>query len=221
MLALAAAVALGACTTSAAPGRSDAGVDAPASCQDVGGAIPGTPVATFDQDVEGFVLDQEPGGAVANLAAPDGGATTPPTLGWDGIDGNPSPGSLQIVASFSGATQYLGAFHFFGCSAPQDWSDRTLHARIELAGGDFSPIALVYVATSTTCSTYDFAYGAFARLNRTSCWQELSLDLVGPASRTAGYDPTSVVDFGIQFYSGTGSVAAGTATLVVDSFSVE
>ena len=61
ILPLALAVALGACTTSAAPSRVDAGVDAPPSCRDVAGAIPGTPVATFDQDVAGFVLDQAPG----------------------------------------------------------------------------------------------------------------------------------------------------------------
>jgi hypothetical protein len=223
ILALVAAASLSACTTSAAPSHLDAGVDAPSSCQDVDGAIVGTPVATFDQDVGGFILDQAPGGAVANLGAPDAG--TPPGLGWNGTEGNPAPGSLQIAAPFSGANQYLGAYDFFGCSAPHDWTDRVLRARIKIAGGDFSPIALVYVATSTTCATYDFAYGAFARLNHSSCWQELTLDLVSPASRTAGFDPTSVVDFGVQLYSGAGSDSqsanAAPTTVLVDSFSVQ
>ncbi len=221
VLALALAGAVTACTTSAAPSHADGAVDVTVSCQGLDGAIPGTPVATFDQDVEGFVLDQAAGSTIQNLGEPDAGATPPPSLSWDGTDGSPTPGSLQFVVPFSGANQYLGAYHFFGCSAPQNWNDKTQRARIKITGGDFAPVALVYVATSATCTTYDFAYGAFARLNRASCWQELTLDLMSPASRTGGFDPTSVVEFGVQLYSGTGSVDAGTATLVVDSFSIE
>ncbi len=145
----------------------------------------------------------------------------PPALSWDPADGNPSPGALALAAPFSGPNQFLLAYQAFGCGAIHDWTDRTLHARIKVASGDFSQVALVYVATSADCKTYDFAYGAYARLDRTSCWQELTLDLVSPGTRTAGFDPSSVTDVGIQLYSGTSDAGVGPATFLIDSFSVE
>jgi hypothetical protein len=100
------------CTSSQAPTPSEAGVDVGTGCQDVAGPIGGTPVATFDTDIEQFVLDTatvtntaDSGITFTSLADPTSGTTPPPTLSYDGTDGNPSPGSLQIVAPFSGADQ--------------------------------------------------------------------------------------------------------------------
>lgn len=58
-------------------------------------------------------------------------------------------------------------------------------------------------------------------MRRAPCWQELSLDLKSPASQTAGYDPTSVTTFGIQFVTDESGAGAGPVTFLVDSFSVE
>ena len=211
-----------ACTTSTARSPADAGTGGMTGCQDVAGPIPGMPAATFDTDVDQFVIDiGASAGTDTNLGDPNSGTTPPPTLGYDGTDGSPTPGSLQIVTPFSGANQYVGAYHFFGCAAHQDWTGKVLHARIKLAAGAFTGDALVYVATSTTCTTYDYGNGAYTFLARGSCWQELTLDLGAPAGKTSGYDPTSVVDFGVQFLTGPDNSDAGPATFLLDSFSVE
>ena len=56
------------------------------------------------------------------------------------------------------------AFHFLGCGAIQGWAGKVLHARIKVVDGAFTGGAFLYVATSTTCATYDFGYAAPAML---------------------------------------------------------
>jgi hypothetical protein len=223
--ALASSALLFACNASKAPAPVEAGVDFATGCQDVDGPIPGMPVATFDTDVERFVLDTatvtntaDSGTPFTSLADPSSGTNPPPTLSHDAADGNPSPGSLEIFAPFSGANQFLLAYRFDGCGTIHDWTGKTLHARIKIASGDYTGDALVYVATSTTCTTFDFGYATYAPLAHTSCWQELSLDLANPYIRSAGYDPASVVTVGINF---TTYAPATPVTFLVDSFSVE
>jgi hypothetical protein len=216
---------LSGCVTTAigAQDHPDGGAAGATGCTDVGGAIPGTPAATFDTDVEQFAFDIAPyaGTTLTSLSDPASGTTPPPTLSYDGTDGDPNPGSLEIVAPFSGANQYLGTFHSFGCTALHDWTGKILHARIKILNGTFAEAALLYVGTNTACTTFAGAYGAYAALARTSCWQELTLDLENPATHAAGYDPTSVYDFGVQFYTGAYGAGAGPVTFLVDSFSIE
>jgi len=220
---LAHAALLWGCTTSKVIDRAEAGTDGPAACDDlVGGPIPGMPVATFDNDIEQFVFDMFPyTGGVTNLADPASGATPPPSFGYNGTEGNPTPGSLKINAPFSGPSQALVAYHHFGCAAPRDWTGKVLRARIKIVDGTFTGPTYLYVATTTTCAADGFGYAAPATLVRTSCWQDLILDLGAPGNPTAGYDPASVVDFGIQFVSGIASTASGPVTFLVDSFSVQ
>ena len=213
------------CTTSKAGAPVEAGVDVATGCQDVGGPIAGTPVATFDTDIEQFVFDVshygnagDAGLALTNLADPSSGTTPSPSLSHDSADGDPSPGSLQIVAPFSGPDQILVAYRFFGCAAIHDWTAKTLHVRIKVAEGDYTGEAWLYAATSTSCSSYDFGYGTAMALAHTSCWQELTFDVANPYTRTAGYDPASITTFGVQFVT---YAAATPVTFLVDSFSVE
>jgi hypothetical protein len=191
--ALGPAILICACTTSAVRNNPvDAAPEAAPSCEDVSGPIVGTPVATFDTDTEGFILDPAASSyGITNLADPDAGIAPPPNLSYDGTDGNPTPGSIEIVAPFSGANQDLLVFRFLGCGATQDWTGKVLRARIKIANGEFTQPALLQVGTSTDCTTYASAFGAFAELAHTSCWQELSLDLANPVTQTAGYDPSS------------------------------
>jgi hypothetical protein len=81
--------------------------------------------------------------------------------------------------------------------------------------------AFVYVGTSSTCATYDFGFGALFTLAPTSCWQELRVDLRAPASPTAGYNPASVADFGVQFQTGSAGGTPARVTFLIDSFSIE
>jgi hypothetical protein len=206
-----------------AQGQPDGGAAGATGCADIGGPIPGTPAATFDTDVEQFTFDVAPyaGTTLTSLSDPASGTTPPPTLSYDGTDGDPTPGSLEIFAPFSGANQYLGSFHFFGCAALRDWTGKILHARIKILNGTFAEAALLYVGTNTACTKFAGGYGAYTGLAPTSCWQELTLDLGTPTTQAAGYDPTSVFNFGVQFYTGSTGAGAGPVTFLVDSFSVE
>jgi hypothetical protein len=224
LLILASAALLAGCVSSSRGNRTEAGTDVAMGCQDVTGPVPGTPVATFDTDIEQFVFDvshygiTDAGITITNLADPTTGTTPPPSLSYDGSDGNPSPGSLQIAAPFSGANQLLVAFRS-DCSAIHDWTGTTLRARIKVMEGDYTGQAYLYVGTSPSCSTWAFGYAKPVSLAHTSCWQELSLDVSNPNFvSAAGYDPTAVTTFGVQF--ATYGVATP-VTFLVDSFSVE
>jgi hypothetical protein len=211
------------CTTSAARnGLTDAGMDSAPTCQDFTGPIPGMPIATFDTDTERFILSTASSdGTYTNLADPDAGVTPPASLSYVGTAGNPNPGSLELFAPFSGAHQALVAYDYYGCGVLHDWGGKVLRARIKMLEGTFTGAVLLYVGTSTTCATFDFGYAGFASLSPNSCWQELYLDLTTPVTQTAGYDPGSVVTFGIQFWSASTDAGASPATFLVDSFSIE
>ena len=213
---------LSGCSTPPANGPADAGADNAPTCQDFTGPIPGMPVATFDTDTEQFILDPASANSpFTNLGDPDAGVTPPASLGYLGTEGNPNPGSLEIFAPFFGANQDLVAYRYYGCGVLHDWTGKVLRARIKMLEGTFTGAVLFYVGTSTTCASFDFAYAGFASLSPNSCWQELYLDLTTPVTKTAAYDPGSVITFGVQFWSESTGTAATPATFVIDSFSVE
>ena len=70
------------------------------------------------------------------------------TLSFDGAVGNPNPGSLKVVAPYSGANQYVDIQKSFGTGNPQDWTGKTLHVRIRASEGTFKGGAQVYAITT-------------------------------------------------------------------------
>ena len=113
------------------------------------------------------------------------------TLSFDGAVGNPTPGSMKVVAPYSGANQYVDVQKSFGTGNPQDWTGKTLHVRIRASEGTFKGGAQVYAIT-----TGSFVFGGkFANFMPNSNWQEFTVDVSAPtngagASPGSGYDPT-------------------------------
>jgi hypothetical protein len=182
------------------------------------GAIVGSPLATFDSGLDGFMFGTYDEPANLNGAS----STMKGTLSFDGAVGNPNPGSLKVVAPYSGANQYVDVQKSYGTGNPQDWTGKTLHVRIRATEGTFKGGAQVYAIT-----TGSFVFGGkFANFMPNSNWQEFTVDVSNPtngagASQGSGYDPSKVVVFGVQLNTGSSGAGATPVTFNIDSFSID
>lgn len=182
---------------------------------DPNGAIVGSPLATFNTSGEGFTLNAYHDTGQVNLGDPASGAT--PMLSVDATAGSPTPGSLKIVAPYSGANQYVDIQKSYGTTSPQDWSNRTLHVRIRVTEGTFGGGAQLYAITT---AGYVFG-GTFTNIAKNANWQEFRLNVSMPMTMNAGYDPTKVVVFGVQINTGSAGAGAMPVTFNIDSFSID
>jgi hypothetical protein len=179
---------------------------------------------TFDSSIEGFNINTYHDTTSANLGyalAPDAGvdASNPPTLAWDMTDGNPAtpPGCLKLVVTYTGYGQYVDVKLALPSS---NLKGHQLSAQVQLAsatGGTFSGGAILEADTGST-----FLYGGSQGVSLSvGTWVPLTLDL--DAITTTGYDDTMVVQVGVQFYSGSAPLGAGTifapieATFLLDT----
>jgi hypothetical protein len=187
--------------------------------------IVGTPLATFDTTLNGFVLNpyhELPTSGQVNLGDPNSGLATmasDPTV--DSSVGSPTAGSVEIMAPFSGANQYVDFQNttMFGTARPQNWMGGTLHVRVKVDGGSFVGIAQPYVDTGMG---YVFG-GQSTNYPKGNDWQEFTVNVNKPTNPTtpnAGYDPTQVIAFGIQISSGSAGGSQAPVTFHIDSFSI-
>jgi hypothetical protein len=184
------------------------------------GPIVGSAVAAFDTTTEGFALDNYHDTLPkVNLGDPMSGLGVTPTLTWDGTQGSPTPGSLQVMAPYSGANQYVLAQRDFGTANPQNWMGKTIHVRIKVTSGMFKGGAQVFVKTGTK-----FSFGGqYTNLAMNSNWQEVTLVIGSPMSYgdKNSYDPSQVVQYGVELNSGDSGAGSGPVTFNIDSFSVD
>ena len=182
------------------------------------GPIVGSPLATFDSGLDGFMFGTYDEPANLNGAS----STMKGTLSFDGAVGNPTPGSMKVVAPYSGANQYVDVQKSFGTGNPQDWTGKTLHVRIRASEGTFKGGAQVYAIT-----TGSFVFGGkFANFMANGNWQEFTVDVSNPtngagASQGSGYDASKVVVFGVQLNTGSSGAGATPVTFNIDSFSLD
>ncbi len=181
-------------------------------------ASPGPPRAveyTFDNGIEGWTFNTYDDPTFANLAVrvPPGGR--PPTLAFQGADGDPSPGSLQVTAPFTALDQYVDAN--VGYAQPGlDLTGRSLHVMVKLVSGTFG--GMQFHASSGANYTYTAA--PFVDSLPVGQWVPLTLDLTTGTS--PGFDPTQVIQLGVQFFSGFSSdggtfVNAGDTVVEIDT----
>ena len=120
-------------------------------------------------------------------------------------DGSPEPGALQVKVHFTAFDQYVDPSVDF-VNPRLNLAGKVLHARVRLVSGALSQGGFGFHA-----STGDsFAYGAVflgADALPLGVWVPVDLDL--GAVTTPGYDPSQVVEIGVQFHSGSGSGGAG------------
>jgi hypothetical protein len=186
--------------------------------QDGAAPLDGVPLATFDSDLNGFVIDTyHDVPPVSNLGDPTSGLPAP-SLAFDATAGSPTGGSMRVVAPYSGPNQYVDVQKTLGAAGTQNWTGKKLHVRLRVDSGSiFAGIAQVYVDTG---SSYIFAGTAFS-VAAGSEWQEFVLDLNAPAVMVNGYDPSAVILFGVQLETPSTDGGATAATFHIDSFSLE
>lgn len=204
--------------TAGTTGTGGSGTGSAGTSGDAMGPIKGSALATFDSGLDGFMFgtyDEPP-----NLNGAS--STMKGSLSFDSGVGNPNPGSIKVMAPYSGANQYVDIQKSFGTGNPQDWSGKTLHVRIRASEGTFKGGAQVYAIT-----TGSFVFGGkFANFTQSSNWQEFTVDVSNPsngagASAGSGYDPTKVVVFGVQLNTGSSGAGSGPVTFNIDSFSID
>jgi hypothetical protein len=179
------------------------------------GGTPGLVNHLFNTDAEGFVLNNYADPARINLAGNymgDGGidaGTAAPTLTWDSAVGNPSAGSLKITATWTNYDQYVDVVINQGQPTPGllNLAGKTLHAMVMLDSATLPPSFGVQLHASTGPNYSSYGNGAFTTLTM-GTWVPLTLDLSTVTS--TGWDPTMVVQIGVQLSSGGVPADAGT-----------
>jgi hypothetical protein len=149
---------------------------------------------TFDKDTQGwgFNTNDKPTDGSVNLSLGDAGS--PPTLTWDSAVGDPTNGSLEINATFSGYRQFVQTA--VGIKTTVDATGRTASAWVMLDkqdGGSALPVGAQLEFNSGA------SYNGFAGTSYTSLtpgtWTKLSL----PLTASSAFDPTQIVQVAVQF----------------------
>jgi hypothetical protein len=162
-----------------------------------GGTQPPILSHTFDTSLQGYV---------AESSVVDAGV--PPVLTWDSAVGDPSPGSLELTSDF---TDYNQTTDVAVTIAPlANLTGKVLHAKVRLDandGGASFPAGYVQLhASSNSGTAYIYASGPGTPLTA-GVWTDVSFDLAAPNFAQAGFDPSLIVDVGLQI--GTGAQPAG------------
>jgi hypothetical protein len=146
-------------------------------------------------------------------------------VGWTGGDGMPDLGALEVQIPFTTASQYVGVGTNY--VALGDLSNRVVSACIKVASGLGDPMDLMtnpgraklYVKTGVS-----FCYAAGPDNNVTSVgnWMSIRFDLTLPPdyvdpSCAEQFDPTKVVELGVQFDTGGMTTTARAAVVRIDT----
>jgi hypothetical protein len=173
---------------------------------------------TFDSTVQGFSLQTYVDtGTYKNLGALAADAAIPanyPTVTVNTAEGSPSPGSLQIVATFTDYQQYVEVL------IPQamlNLTGKTIYAQAQVTT-PFDGGAFVYADSGSS-----FVYGSGLGVGlQAGTWTPLTLEL--GSVTTASYDPTDIVQLGIHIYSNAppldddgGTFPSGSYTFLIDT----
>jgi hypothetical protein len=193
----------------------------------------GTIVETFDTSTDGFTVNNyvdtgntTPGTGSANLGAADSGTAADVLLAWDSAVGSPTAGSMMITAPFTGSNQYVDVLKAVKPSA--DWTGKKLHVRVKVDSGfvtSMTGVLGIVQPYADTGTTYTFGT-MMAFVPAGNAWHDYTIDLAAlagttPSGATVPFDPTMIVQYGIQFQTGSGAATDTTAVFHVDSFWLE
>jgi len=153
---------------------------------------------TFGHGPQGWAFDLYDAPDLQNLAVHPPAGVAPPALTFNATDGAPEPGSLQVSVHFTAFNQHVDPdvnFFFPGLNL----TGKVLHARIRLASGSFSQGAFQFHASTGSSFAYGSAFFTGDALPL-GVWVPVDLDLATVTS--PGFDPTQVIQIGVQFLSG-------------------
>jgi hypothetical protein len=171
---------------------------------------------TFDSSTQNFMLNTyfEPAN-LGGLAPVDGGtdggsgdAGAPlASVTFEPADGSPANGSLKVSATFTDYNKYVDAI--INLPSALDLTGRTLHGKVKLVSTS-APFPGGIQFHVSTGANYTYAGMPGLVVPAVGAWGDIAADLT--ALSAAGFDPTMVVQMGVQFYSGS-APAGGPATL--------
>lgn len=185
-----------------------------------GSAATAMPVYTFDTDTQGFKI-QDSSGATGVDPVPKADIM----LGFNADDGNPDPGALQLDIPYSAASQYVSTG--VNIDPPGiDLTGKTIKAMVKIVSGYGSAEdimtapgnAKLYIKTG---ADYVYASASVANITAIGTWTAIDFITKFPdynADKDA-YDPTQVLEIGIQFDTNSASTTAEPAVVLVDSIS--
>jgi hypothetical protein len=195
-------------------GKAGTGTDGSSTTSGAGGgaAVVHMVQYTFDSSVQAWILSPFADSTKRNLGAtyatdgggadaqvfPDGGVVAMPTIGADALHGSPSPGSLQVTATFTDCNQYVDAI--FNFPTPLNLTGHTIHASLAVISGGFSGGAQLHLSTGPFTA---YLKAPFAPLTTPGTYSAAALDLTTVVADTGTKDPTMVGQVGVQIFSGT------------------
>jgi hypothetical protein len=174
---------------------------------------------SFDGGADGWLLNPYKDPDFTNLGAPSAVGAVPATLGFSASEGDRSPGSLELRATFTRPNQYVIANR----AVVRDLTGATLRARVRLESGTLAGVRVSLHACSIgfVCPAGPAADPASLSSRE---WVSLQWDLSGVEDE--GFDATRVISVGVQLDSTplAGGVADapgvddGEALLRIDDF---
>jgi hypothetical protein len=184
--------------------------DAPASPPLPSPAPPRAVEFLFDHSTQGWGFNAFNSPPPSNIFVQPGGA--PPSISLDSSDGNPAPGALRVTAPFTALDQFVDAI--VGVSQPGlNLSGQQLHVMVKLVSGTFG--GLQFHASSG--ASFAFTAAPFVGSLPLGQWVPITLDLTSGTS--PDFDPSQVVQIGVQFFSGfsnNGGTFVNTGDTVVE-----
>jgi hypothetical protein len=171
---------------------------------------------TFDTSNQGFEIDPFPTTNPVNLGAPLDGAVLAMSA-FDSAIGMPTPGSLNITATFTDASQVVAVRHVYATGATVNLAGKVLHAQVRLdsTGSAFSGgVQLYALSTPVTAdggAGFYYARGNPLTLTNDNQWHDVSFNLASPAFVSPGFDASQIVHVGVQFATNPPSTDGGTA----------
>jgi hypothetical protein len=135
----------------------------------------------------------------------DAAITSLPVFEWSPNDSESatSSGSMKVTVTFTDYGQYVDPA--ININPTVDLSNSTLALKVRLLSGNFSNGGVQFHFSTTQNYTYGAGQWIDATMFTNNSWKMTSIDtaIVGPATAGATWDPSMVIQIGVQITSGT------------------
>jgi len=152
-------------------------------------------------------IDATPAKNLGAYSKPDAGLmlTDPPVMEWatDDSESSTTSGSMKISVTFSEYGQYVDPV--INLPAVVDLSNSTLTLKVRLLSGSFTSGGVQFHFSTTSSYTYSAGMWIDSTTFTNNSWKVTSIDTATAVPATAGamWDPTQVIQVGIQITAGT------------------
>jgi hypothetical protein len=152
-------------------------------------------------------IDATPAKNLGAYAKPDAGLmlTDPPVMEWsmDDSESSATSGSMKISVTFSEYGQYVDPV--INLPAVVDLSNSTLTLKVRLLSGSFTSGGVQFHFSTTSSYTYSAGMWIDSTTFTNNSWKVTPIDTITAVPATAGapWDPTQVIQVGIQITAGT------------------